>query len=57
MKRENRIKETAKSTRRTRRQAAVPHKQRLRSYARQIITLLALQQTVMQNLQKEIEAG
>jgi hypothetical protein len=57
MKRGNGTKETAKSKRRPRNQAAAPNKHLLRSYVQQMVTLLALQQTVMQNLQKEIEAG
>jgi len=56
MERVNKNNKTAKGTRRPRTpQTDTSHKQRLQNYAKQMVTLLALQQTVMRNLTKEID--
>ncbi|GEM_PF-3592534 len=55
MKHTSDAKMTAKSTKRPGNKTAAPQKQRLQSYAKQMVTLLALQQTVVRNLQREIE--
>jgi hypothetical protein len=55
MNRGNKNVKTAKSTRRPRIQTNTPKKQLLQNYAKQLVTLLALQQAVTRNLQKEID--